>query len=164
MKPSDPIQVMLDHWQRERPELDASGFGPVGRMLLLGKLLEKRLATVLAPLDLSYWAFDVLATLRRQGAPFRLTPTALSRATFLTPGAMTNRIDRLESAGLVERTAEPSDRRGVRVSLTPAGLELIDRAIEVRFDEARDAVAGLTAKERATLDKLLTKLVATLGD
>ena len=115
---ADRIDQIREQWRRERPGLDSSGFALVGRLLVLGKLLERRVSHALAPLDLALWAFDVLATLRRQGPPYRLTPTELSRETLLTPGAMTNRVDRLESAGLVRREAEPTDRRGVRVFLT----------------------------------------------
>ncbi len=160
---SDPIEHIRGQWARERPDLDTRGFALVGRLLVLGKLLERRVGRALEPLDLSLWAFDVLATLRRQGPPYRLTPTELSRVTLLTPGAMTNRIDRLETAGLVRREAEPSDRRGVRVILTETGLARIDRAIEARMAEAESAAALLPAKDRATLERLLGRLLTELG-
>jgi len=158
----DRIDRMREQWARERSDLDSAGFALVGRLLALGKLLERRVTRVLAPLDLALWGFDVLATLRRQGPPYRLTPTELSRATLLTPGAMTNRVDRLEAAGLVRREAEPSDRRGVRVVLEDAGFALVDRAIEARFEEARSAVASLSAKDRATLERILRELLNAL--
>ena len=162
MPDTDRIGLIREQWARERPELDSSGFAQVGRLLLLGKLLERRVSRVLSALDLQLWAFDVLATLRRQGPPYQLTPTELSRATLLTPGAMTNRIDRLEARGLVRREAEPSDRRGVRVLLTEAGIELVDRAIEARFAEADSAMAGLSTRDRTTLDRILQRLLAEL--
>lgn len=162
MSDTDRIELIRTQWARERPDLDTSGFALVGRLLLLGKLLERRVAQVLAPLDLQVWAFDVLATLRRQGAPYQLTPTELSRATLLTPGAMTNRIDRLEAAGLVRREARPGDRRGVRVVLTDSGLELVDRATAVRFAEAESAVAAVPARDRAALERILKQLLGTL--
>lgn len=155
----DRIDRIREQWARERPELDSSGFALVGRLLLLAKLLEKRVTRALEPFDLALWAFDVLATLRRQGRPYRLTPTELSRATLLTPGAMTNRIDRLENAGLVRRESEPTDRRAVRVTLTRRGLTLVDRAIEARFSEAESAVGGLPARDRASLERLLRLLL-----
>ncbi len=129
---------------------------------MLGKLLERRVTRALAPLDLSLWALDVLATLRRQGAPYRLTPTELSRATMLTSGAMTNRLDRLEAKGFVRREADPGDRRGVRVVLTERGLELVDHAIEVRFAEAQSAVAKLPAGGGRSLESLLRRLLVEL--
>ncbi len=163
MPNADLIELIQEQWARERPDLASGGFGVVGRLLLLGKLLERRVSRVLAPLDLSLWSFDVLATLRRQGPPYRLTPTELSRATFLTPGAMTNRVDRLEAAGLVRREAEPNDRRGVRVVLTKTGLELVDRAIEVRFEEAESAAKTLSSKDGKTLERLLRQMLAELN-
>jgi len=162
MPDTDLIDQICEQWSRERPDLDSGGFALVGRLLLLGKLLERRVSETLAPLELQVWAFDVLATLRRQGAPYRLTPTELSRATLLTPGAMTNRIDRLEAAGLVRREAEPNDRRGVRVSLTKSGLDLVDHAIELRFAEANDAVAEVPARNRASLERTLRRLLLRL--
>ncbi|MEO7511983.1 MAG: MarR family transcriptional regulator [Gemmatimonadaceae bacterium] len=99
------------------------------------------------------------ATLRRQGPPYTLTPTELSLAAMLTSGAMTNRLDRLETRGLVRREPDPDDRRGVRVVLTSAGLELVDRAIEARFKEAAHAVEGLSGQERETLESLLRQLL-----
>jgi DNA-binding MarR family transcriptional regulator len=158
----DPIERIRAQWARERPDLDTRGFALTGRLLVLGKLLERRVTRVLAPLGLSLWAFDVLATLRRQPAPHRLTPTALSRAVLLTPGAMTNRIDRLESDGLVRRESEPTDRRGVGVVLTERGRELVDRALAVRFAEAESLAAQLPEHERATLERLLARLLREL--
>ncbi len=162
MPDTDRIGLIREQWARERPDLDSSAFALVGRLLLLGKLLERRVSRVLAPLDLQLWAFDVLATLRRQGPPYQLTPTELSRATLLTPGAMTNRIDRLEACGLVRREAEPTDRRGVRVLLTEAGIELVDRAIEARFAEADSAIAGLGSRDRTSLERILRRLLGEL--
>lgn len=162
MATPDAIDRIQAQWARERPDLDSSGFGLVARLLVLGKLLERRVGSALAQVDLSLWAFDVLATLRRQGQPYCLTPTELSRETLLTPGAMTNRIDRLEEASLVRRETEPSDRRGVRVLLTETGRELVDRAIALRFEEARGAVGMLPAAERAKLESLLRRLLAQL--
>lgn len=162
MPDTDRISLLCEQWARERPDLDSSAFALVGRLLLLGKLLERRLSRFLAPLDIQFWEFDVLATLRRQGPPYQLTPTELSKATLLTPGAMTNRINRLEASGFVRREAEPKDRRGVRVLLTEAGMELVDRAIEVRFAEAKSAIAGIGTRDRTSLERILKRLLAEL--
>ncbi len=154
---------LIDHiraqWSRERPDLDSAGFGIAGRLQLLGKRLGMRVEQALAPLDMTRWAFDVLATLRRHGPPYRMTPTALSRSTMLTSGAMTNRLDRLEARGLVRREADPSDRRGVLIILTDEGRKLADRGIEARFDDATDVAAKLTEIERIQLEGLLRKLL-----
>jgi len=163
MPEPDSIDRILDQWAERRPDLDTSGFAVVGRVLVLARHLERRVGDALAEHDLSLWAFDVLATLRRHGPPHRLTPTELSRATMLTTGAMTNRIDRLEQAGLVAREADPSDRRGVRVSLTPAGLERVDAAMDTRMAEAADAVSSLSASARAALERHLRALLLALS-
>jgi len=162
MANKEAIQQIVEQWARERPDLDTSGFEVVGRILVLSDHLRRRVGDALAPLGLGLWGFDVLATLRRQGPPFRLTPTELSQATMLTSGAMTNRLDRLEEAGLVRRDRNPDDRRGVLVVLTGAGHELVDRAVAIRFQEAAAAVAPLTAQERETTAALLGKLLASL--
>lgn len=162
MPTADSIDSILDQWSRERPELDGSGFAVAGRLLVLGKLLERETDTALAPLGLKTWAFDVLATLRRQGPPYRLTPSELSQATMLTSGAMTNRLDRLESKGLIRRQDDPTDRRGVRVVLTTAGRKLADKAIAVRFARANDLAAKLPAGDRQTLERLLRRLLLEL--
>jgi DNA-binding MarR family transcriptional regulator len=147
---------------RERPDLDSAGFGIAGRLQVLGKRLGMRVEQALAPLDMPRWAFDVLATLRRHGPPYRMTPTELTRATMLTSGAMTNRIDRLEARGLVRREADPDDRRGVRVVLTDEGRELADRGIAARFADATDVAAKLSVTERSKLESLLHKLLLEL--
>ena len=162
MPTADSIDSILDQWSRERPELDASGFAIAGRLLVLGKLLERETDAALAPLGLKTWAFDVLATLRRQGPPYRLTPGELSQATMLTSGAMTNRLDRLEGKGLIRREDDPTDRRGVRVVLTASGRKLADKAIAVRFAKANDAASKLPAGDRKTLERLLRRLLLAL--
>lgn len=162
MNQNDAIQHIVQQWTRERPDLDPSGFEVVGRILVLAEHLKRRLGDALAPLGLGLWGFDVLATLRRQGEPFRLTPTELSQATMLTTGAMTNRLDRLEAAGLVRREPNPDDRRGVHVALTEQGRELVDCAIAIRFAEAKGAVEGLDDRERGETAALLARLLAHL--
>jgi len=162
MPHSDLIDHIQEQWARERPDLDSSSLAISARVLVLSKLLERRVTRALAPLNLSLWAFDVLATLRRHGAPYRLTPTELSRATMLTSGAMTNRLDRLEARGLIRREADPGDRRGVRVVLMERGLKLVDQAIEVRFAEARSAIAKLSASDRRSLESGLRNLLLEL--
>ncbi len=162
MAGTDRVDRIREQWSRERPDLDSGGFAIAGRLLLLGKLFERRVTDALRPLGLQLWAFDVLATLRRQGPPYRLTPTELSRATMLTTGAMTHRLDRLESEGLIRREPDPDDRRGVRVVLTEQGVERVDRGIEARFEEARAAVAVLPAGDRRALEGFLRRLLVDL--
>lgn len=162
---SDSIDRVIAQWERERPDLDCSGFEVAGRVLVLARHLDRRVKEALRPLGLAPWAFDVLATLRRQGAPYRLTPSELARSTLLTSGAMTNRLDRLERDGWIRRGPDPQDRRGVLVVLTEEGREIAERAVEIRLQEARDAVAPLGEAERkrlaASLSVLLQRLETT---
>lgn len=159
----DLIDRLLADWARERPELDASPMGVVGRVLALGQTFTARANAALKPLGLTYSDLDVLATLRRAGAPFRLTPTALRRSVLLTSGAMTACLNRLEARGLLTREADPDDRRVLAAALTSAGRELADQAIGPRFSDAAEALANLTADERKGLADLLRKLSLSIG-
>jgi DNA-binding MarR family transcriptional regulator len=154
----DLVDSLLREWQRERPDLDAAPMAVVGRVLHLGRLLEARANERLNGTGLRYTDLDVLATLRRAGAPYRLTPTALRKSVLITSGAMTACLNRLEDLGLLSRSAEDSDRRSLMAALTNKGLKLVDKAIAVRFTEAGDAVAALSSAERAKLSHLLRKL------
>jgi DNA-binding MarR family transcriptional regulator len=155
----DQVDRILEQWDGERPDLDASALGVLSRLIRLGKHIESDLRRSLAPFGIDTSSFDVLAALRRQGEPYALSPTELRRAAILTSGAMTNRIDRLEERGLVERFANPDDRRALLVHLTPKGLRLIDEAIEIRFKTAQELADRLTGKELPQLTQLLRKLL-----
>ncbi|NUQ13226.1 MAG: MarR family transcriptional regulator, partial [Gemmatimonadaceae bacterium] len=122
------------------------------------KILRRDAENALAEQGLKLWEYDVLSVLRRQGPPFRLPATALARAALLTSGAMTNRIDRLESRGLVSRGEDPADRRGVMVSLTDKGQRLTDAAIEARLRAADRQLGALTPAERSTVADGLRKV------
>lgn len=160
----DLIDDLVTQWRSQRPELDPSPMGIVGRVLRLAGHLERTVEEALKPFDLSLWQFDVLATLRRSGPPYRLSPTQLMRAVMLSSGAMTNRIDRLKAAGLVRREPDPHDRRGVLITLTQKGERLIDKVIVARFDEARDRIAALPPSDRRALESGLRKLLEGLED
>lgn len=156
----DRAAMAAEQWTRERPELDT------GPMVLLGRLGEAalviardRINPLFADFGLQPGEFDVLATLRRSGAPYALTPTALYEAAMISSGSMTNRIDRLESARLVERRANPADKRGTLVALTSEGLALIDRAVEAHVANQQSIVRGLDEQERDQLAGLLDKLI-----
>ncbi len=158
----DPIARLMEQWKVERPDLDASPMGVAGRILRLAGLLERRVEEALTPCDLSLWQFDVLVTLRRTGAPYRLSPTQLMREVMLSSGAMTNRIDRLEARGLVQRLPDPSDRRSVQIELTAEGKRLADEAVEARFEEAREVAELLKPRERESLEQGLSRLLLAL--
>ncbi|MDA8017318.1 MAG: MarR family transcriptional regulator [Thermoanaerobaculia bacterium] len=161
MEDVDLLDKLRDDWQRERPDLETTSMGVIGRLVVLGGLLEKRASEALAPFDIGYTDLDVLATLRRSGSPFELRPAALLQAVLIQSGSMTACLDRLEKKGLVDRVATPEDRRGRAVRLTVRGRELIDRAIEVRFADADTSLEGLTDEERVTLEGLLRRLLSS---
>jgi DNA-binding MarR family transcriptional regulator len=155
--------LFIDQWNRERPDLDPAALGVVSRVLMLAKLLEQSADRALASSDLSLWQFDVLAALRRSGAPYKLSPTQLMQLVTLTSGAMTNRIDRLEELGLVTRENDPDDRRGTLIALTRAGRKVVDEAIGARLADARSNLTALSDAERKTLGSLLRRLLITNG-
>ncbi|TIV64266.1 MAG: MarR family transcriptional regulator, partial [Mesorhizobium sp.] len=137
----------IEQWRRERPDLDVSPMGVIGRLNEAASLISReRLAPLFARFGLQQGEFDVLATLRRSGAPYALTPTELYEATMVTSGAMTARLDRLEKAGLIRRAPHPSDRRGVVVELTAKGLALVDEALAAHVDNEHQILAGLTGQ------------------
>ena len=158
----DIVDRIICQWQSERPDLDARCMGVVGRILRLAGHFERRANECLNEFDLAIWAFDVLGTLRRRGEPFSMTPTELMKSVMLSSGAMTNRIDRLEALGLIERIPHEQDRRSLQVRLTPKGRKIIDAASPVRFEEAWDAVRNLSKHEQATLATLLRKVLMTV--
>jgi DNA-binding MarR family transcriptional regulator len=160
----DIIDEVRADWSAQRPELDSDAMGVVLRIQALAKILGDRAAEHLMEFGLQWWQYDVLSALRRQGRPFRLTATELADASRLTSGAMTNRIDRLETQGLVRRVADPQDRRRVLVQLTGKGRKLIDRATEARFEAATAALDGLSESQRRRLDSLLRALLLALED
>jgi DNA-binding MarR family transcriptional regulator len=160
----DRIERMKTEWAREYPELDSDVMATIGALLEAGQLLEKQcLIPFAAKFGLQKGEFDVIATLRRAGAPYELTPTNLYEAMLLTSSAMTSRIDRLERAGLVERGPDPMDRRGVRVRLTAKGLDLINDIMPQHVANELEALSSLDARERKELDRLLAKLIRRLA-
>lgn len=160
----DRAAKAVEQWKRERPDLDASPMLVLGRLNEASSLIAReRLAPLFARFGLQAGEFDVLATLRRSGQPYALTPTALYEATMVTSGAMTNRLDRLEKAGLILRGPHPNDRRGIVVQLTEKGLALIDEALTAHVANEHEILAGLTGAERETLAQLLEKLIANAG-
>jgi DNA-binding MarR family transcriptional regulator len=163
-RPADAVDTILDQWRRERPDLDTGPMGPIGRLKRCTALVQRRLEENFARFGLSFWEFDVLATLRRSGSPYRLTPTALFSALMVTSGTMTHRLQRLESRGLIERLPNPEDARSLLVQLTPQGRQLVDRAVEAHLDTERALLAPLSAQALASLDTHLSSLLRALED
>ena len=149
------IDDLQEDWSDQRPDLKTEAMGVVLRIQALAKILGDQTARRLDEHDLQWWQYDVLATLRRQGEPYRMAATELADAMMLTSGAMTNRIDRLEEFGLISRVADEEDRRRVLVQLTVKGLKLIESAAEIRFQSATDAIACLNRQQTSQLSNLL---------
>lgn len=147
-------------WRALKPELDVRAMATVGRLGRVCALGERLIEATLREYGLAIGDFDVLAALRRSGAPHRLTPTQLYKTLMITSGAMTNRIDRLESRGLIERLDDPDDRRGVLVCLSDEGLALLDEAVAAHVENEARMLSVLTRTEQASLDSLLRKLLA----
>ncbi|KRB21406.1 MULTISPECIES: MarR family winged helix-turn-helix transcriptional regulator [Mesorhizobium] len=160
----DRAAKAIEQWKRERPDLNVSPMAVLGRLNEASSLIARdRLAPLFARFGLQAGEFDVLATLRRSGAPYALTPTALYEATMVTSGAMTNRLDRLEKAGLILRGPHPNDRRGIVVQLTGKGLALIDEALTAHVANEHEILADLSDAEREMLARLLGKLIASVS-
>lgn len=158
----DAVDAILDQWRRERPDLDLSPMASIGRLKRCSALLGRRLEETFAAFGLSAWAFDVLATLRRTGTPYCLAPTALFSTLMVTSGTMTHRLKSLEASGWITRQPSQADARSLLVQLTPAGLELIDRAVAAHLDNERNILAPLDTQQLQALDAGLRSLLAAL--
>jgi DNA-binding MarR family transcriptional regulator len=158
----DHIDRIVKQWRRERPDLDVTALALVGRLLRVSVLTEQELAAGLASSGLQPGWFDLLAALRRSGPPYELNPRELMRATLLSSGGITKRLDRLAGAGLVERRPDPHDRRGTLVKLTRKGRGAIDKLIAVHVANEERLLAPLGATERRALDAALRRLLAAL--
>jgi DNA-binding MarR family transcriptional regulator len=154
----DGVDLIVEQWRRERPDLDSSPIGVVGRISRLARELEQRLEPVYREHGLEPGWHDVLATLRRTGPPYRLRPSEFTGALMLTSSGTTKRLDRLEQAGLITRAPDPADRRGTLITLTSKGLELIDNVTEAHLDNERQLLASLSDTEQSRLADLLRKL------
>lgn len=158
----DHLDRIAAEWRRERPDVDVGALELLGRLLRSAQLADGKLAEGLVGWELQPGWFDLLAALRRAGEPFELNPTQLMRATMLSSGGMTKRLDRLVDAGLVERRPDPNDRRGTLVRLTALGRRRIDDALPVHVANEEDVLSALSARERHALDVLLRKLLASI--
>ncbi|MBM6402909.1 MarR family transcriptional regulator [Phycicoccus sp. CSK15P-2] len=159
----DHVRTVHEQWLTERPDLDTSPMLVVGRIHRVAAALTPELEDVFARFGLGEGEFDVLATLRRHGAPFTLTPGELAQRTMVTSGAVSKRLDRLEARGLVERRADASDGRSRSVHLTPAGRELVDDAMTAHMANEERLLAALTTRDREQLARLLARLAESLG-
>lgn len=164
MADQDSVDGIVAAWHRERPDLDVSPLEVLSRVTRLARHLDLARREAFARHGLEAGEFDVLATLRRSGAPYEMSPGQLGTATLVTSGTTTNRLDRLESAGLVERSPDPADRRSVRVRLTDAGRQRVDGALTDLLTSERDLLATLSAADRRQLATSLKAIVLPFDD
>ncbi|MET9319005.1 MarR family transcriptional regulator [Streptomyces sp. NPDC003038] len=157
---ADAVDAITAQWHAVRPDLDTAPMAVFGRIYRITKSMGDAMEQAYARFGISRGEFDVIATLRRSGDPYTLSPRQLSATLMLTTGGMTGRLDKLEKAGLLRRTPDPHDRRGLQVTLTDRGLALIDEAVTVGLEVQRAALTGLTHEEVGVLTGLLRKLMA----
>ncbi|MCB8888744.1 MarR family winged helix-turn-helix transcriptional regulator [Vreelandella malpeensis] len=160
----DHVDRILAQWQRERPDLNVAPMGTLGRLKQLNQVLTRAMEKTWAPFGLSESSFDVLATLRREGPPFALSPSALMASTLVTSGTMTHRLQQLEKAGLIERVKNPEDGRGFLISLSEKGFALIDEAVGAHTRTQARLVSSLGDEQRLELDALIKQLLADVED
>lgn len=156
----DDVDRLVEAWQRERPDLELAPMQVLSRVSRLSRHLDRARRASFADHGIESWEFDVLAALRRAGAPYQLSPGRLIKETLVTSGTMTNRVDRLVARGLVERMPDPHDRRGVLVRLTDEGRAKVDGALASLLAREHELVAGLDPGAQQRLASLLRRLVA----
>ncbi|GAA0503459.1 MarR family transcriptional regulator [Saccharopolyspora subtropica] len=158
----DAVDFMLEEWQREVPDVDASAMAVFGRLHRAFRGYHDQLNRILHSFDLTMAGFSILASLRRAGSPYRRTAGELADAALVTTGGITQRVDKLEAAGLVRRDRDPNDRRTVHVQLTAKGIAFTDEVSAVHFANERRMLSGLTATEQERLADLLSRLEVSL--
>lgn len=157
--PDDEVDRIVSSWQKERPDLDSTPMLVFSRITRLARHLDLARRNAFLSHGLEPWEFDVLSSLRRSGSPYALTPGVLMNELLVSSGTMTNRIDRLEAKGLVERSRSPSDRRAVLVSLTVEGRKRVDSALKSLLDDERNLLVGISEEDEQRLSLLLKPLL-----
>ena len=160
VEPPDEVARIVAAWRRERPDLDVGPLEVLSRVTRLARHLDRARSGAFAEHGVEGWEFDVLAALRRAGAPYELSPGQLVTQTLVTSGTMTNRVDRLVQRGLVERLPDPRDRRGVSVRLTAAGRARVDSTFATLLAREHALLAGLDGAQQAELSAMLQRLLA----
>lgn len=155
---TDNVDRILEQWHVEKPDLDVSPMAVIGRLSRTALAVESRLAVTFARHGLDASSFDVLATLLRSGAPYRIAPAELAREAMISTSAVAQRLNKLERRGLVARAANPSDGRGTVVALTDAGKNLVERVLPDHLETETGIVSVLSAEEQKALALLLGKL------
>lgn len=159
---ADGVDALVGEWRRERPELDMSAKQITGRIIRLAALFEEAYGASYEQLGISGSDFGILSALRRAGHPYQLSPTQISRQRMITSGGLTPALDRLERHGLIDRVSNDSDRRSRFARLTEAGLDVIERAIELHTDDEHQLIAGIDEATRTRLVEDLRQLLLGL--
>lgn len=162
MKEQDEVDRILTDWTAARPDLDLAPLAVFSRMTRIAKHVDRVRTQAFVRSGLASWEFDVLAVLRRAGAPYRQSPKLLVKQTMVSSGTMTNRIDRMESRGLVRRLTDPNDGRGVLVEMTEQGQTLVDAAMTRLTDAEEQLLGGVPRSERERLATLLRRLALSV--
>jgi DNA-binding MarR family transcriptional regulator len=153
--PADRVDQIIHQWARERPDLDTAAMAVFGRVFRLSRIAGDRMEKAYGSFGIGRPEFDVLATLRRAGEPYQLSPGALAASMMLSTGGTTARLDRLEKVGLIERLPSPSDRRSILVRLTDTGFGIIEEAVAAGLAEQQRMLAHLPGEKLRQLDDLL---------
>lgn len=160
MAAPDRVEALVSQWEKERPDLDLETMALAARLLGVGRMIDARIGALAAEHEMTVGEGDILLTLRRAGPPYRLLPTQLTDSLLVSSGTMTNRLDRLERRGLIERAPNPDDRRSVEIALTASGRKLVDAVLGEHVAREQEMLAPLSARERETLTRILRKLAA----
>jgi DNA-binding MarR family transcriptional regulator len=161
--PPDQIDALVGQWAAQDPELDVVTMARVARILAVARAIDGTIAARAAEAGIDVAEGDVLFTLRRSGAPFRLSPSAISASLLVSSGTLTSRLDRLERKGLIRRVPHPTDRRSTEVELTPTALALVDAGIHAHVAGEQQMLSVLSEREQAQLDRLLRRLLTHLA-
>ncbi|MFG2003352.1 MarR family winged helix-turn-helix transcriptional regulator [Spirillospora sp. NPDC048911] len=161
---ADAVSKVIEQWRRQRPDVDVSPLAVVARVMRISRLWDKEIKDFLARHDLEPGEFDMLSTLRRSGEPYELTAGAFLKASLVTTGAITLRVDRMDAKGLVTRVRDEGDRRSVKIRLTPRGLEVIDRVLPLHLANEARLLEALADGEDQQLASMLSRLLESYGD
>jgi len=164
VEPVDQVDQILVQWAAARPDLDTSAMGVIGRISRLSVLLIKQQARIFAEYGLDFASFDVLATLRRSGPPHELTPSHLAKCMIVTPGAVAQRLTRLETGGLITRSHSTTDRRVITVALTQRGQDLVDTVLPAHVANEQRMLAQFSPSERKVFASMLRRMLIDQDD